>query len=54
MKAIIIDDEKKGREILRSLIENYCKQVEITAEAGNAQEGYNLINEHHPDVVFLG
>lgn len=53
MKAIIIDDEKKGREILKSLIENYCKQVEVVAEAGSAKEGYDLIMEYHPDVVFL-
>lgn len=53
MKAIIIDDEKKGREILKSLIENYCKEVEIVAQAESAQEGYELIREHHPDVVFL-
>jgi two-component system LytT family response regulator len=53
MKAIIIDDEKKGREILRSLIENYCKQVEIIAQASNANEGYELIEEYQPDVIFL-
>lgn len=53
MRAIIIDDEKKGREILKSLIENYCKEVQIVAQAGSANEGYDLIQEHHPDVVFL-
>jgi two-component system LytT family response regulator len=53
MKAIIIDDEKKGREILKSLIENYCKQVEIIAQAGSANEGYEMIKAHEPDVVFL-
>lgn len=53
MKAIIIDDEKKGREILKSLIENYCKEVQIIAQATNAKEGYDLIQEYHPDVVFL-
>ena len=53
MRAIIIDDEKKGREILKSLIETYCKEVEIVAEAGNANEGYERIQEYHPDVLFL-
>jgi two-component system LytT family response regulator len=53
MKAIIIDDEKKGREVLKSLIENYCKQVEIIALASSANEGYELIGAHQPDVIFL-
>lgn len=53
MRAIIIDDEKKGREILKSLIETYCKEVEIIAQACNAEEGYELIQKHEPDVVFL-
>lgn len=53
MRAIIIDDEKKGREILKSLIETYCKEVEIIAQASNADEGFELIQKHEPDVVFL-
>lgn len=53
MRAIIIDDEKKGREILKSLIETYCKEVEIIAEASSAAEGYELIQKHDPDVIFL-
>lgn len=53
MRAIIIDDEKKGREILKSLIETYCKEVEIIAQASNADEGYEMIQKHEPDVVFL-
>jgi two-component system LytT family response regulator len=53
MRAIIIDDEKKGREILKSLIETYCKEVEIVAQASSAQEGYELVQKHEPDLVFL-
>lgn len=53
MKAIIIDDEKKGREILKSLIESYCKEVEIIAQASSAEEGYELIQKLEPDVIFL-
>lgn len=53
MRAIIIDDEKKGREILKSLIETYCKEVEIIAQASNADEGFEMIQKHEPDVVFL-
>ena len=53
MKAIIIDDEKKGRETLSSLIKNYCTGVEVLDMGGSAQEGYEMINRLNPDVVFL-
>lgn len=53
MKAIIIDDEKKGRESLSVLIKDYCKNVEILAMAESADEGYELIEKYDPDVVFL-
>ena len=53
MNAIIIDDEKKGREILHKLIKNYCPEVHIKALASNADEAYKLIKKHTPDIIFL-
>jgi len=53
MKAIIIDDEQKGRENLQKLIQEYCKQVEIVAMASGVVEAYNLILQHKPDLIFL-
>lgn len=53
MKVIIIDDEQKGRESLRKLLEIYCKDVEVVAMASDSEEAYQLINDHKPHVVFL-
>jgi len=53
MKAIIIDDEKKGREILSKLVHDYCSGVDVLAMAASADEGYELIRRHAPDLVFL-
>ena len=53
MNALIIDDEKNGREILSKLIGNYCNEVTILGTASNAEEGYQFIKEHEPDIVFL-
>lgn len=53
MNAIIVDDEKKGREILKKLLENYCPEVHIKASASSADEAYKSIRKHHPDIVFL-
>jgi len=52
LSALIIDDEKLAREELRYLLES-VGDVEVLAEGANGIEGVNLIEEHHPDVVFL-
>lgn len=52
MKAIIIDDERLARKELTSLLENH-KEIEIVAEAANADEAFDLINQHEPDLLFL-
>lgn len=53
MRAILVDDEKKARNMLRSLLEEYCPSIEILAECGNVPTAVAAINEHKPDVVFL-
>lgn len=53
IRAIIIEDEKMSRETLRRLLEKYCPQVEIVAEADGYRRGLEEIRGHHPDVVFL-
>lgn len=53
MRAVIIDDEKKGRETLQKLLENYCREVEVAGMASNIDEGYELLKKQEPDVVFL-
>lgn len=53
MKAVIIDDEKKGRDSLSKLLETYCPQVKIVAMAVDGETGFEAISLHQPDVVFL-
>ena len=52
-KAIIIDDEAKGRLALRQKLKDYCPQINVIAEADNGQEGILLIEHHKPDIIFL-
>lgn len=51
-KTIIIDDEENSRSNTRSMLENYCPEIEIIAEAGSGIEGKKLIQELKPQVVF--
>ena len=53
IKAIIIDDEAKGRLALKKKLADYCPQVQVVAEAANGQEGILLIEHHKPSVIFL-
>lgn len=53
LKAIIVEDEKISRDILRSYLEKYCPKVELLGEASNIEEGHQLIKKHDLDLVFL-
>lgn len=51
-KTIIIDDEENSRSNTRTMLENYCPEIEIIAEAGSGIEGKKMIQELKPQVVF--
>jgi two-component system LytT family response regulator len=53
MKAIIIDDEPKGRNILLQLITQNFRHIKVVATAAGADEGIARIEAWKPDVVFL-
>jgi two-component system LytT family response regulator len=53
MNALIIDDEKDSREVIRAILEEYCPKVNIVGEADNAEDGYKLIASLSPDLLFL-
>lgn len=51
--AIVIDDEKNGRENLSGLIRQYCPQLKLVAEAASVAEAILKIEEFHPRLIFL-
>ena len=53
LRAIIIDDERSGRQVLQQMIEKHCENVSILATADSAQMARLVIHEMKPDVVFL-
>jgi len=52
IKVILIDDERLARAELNRALINY-PNLEIVAEAGNAEEAAALIEKHHPELIFL-
>lgn len=51
--AILVDDEKGVRELLRLLIEKHCPEIELIGEASDPEIAYEEIVEKKPDLVFL-
>ena len=52
IRAIIIDDERLARNELRKLLIDF-PEIEVVAEAANANEGLEKIESINPDLVFL-
>jgi two-component system LytT family response regulator len=53
LKALIVDDEKLSRENLKTLIGEYCKNIDVIGEANSAKTANSKIIELEPDVLFL-
>src|SRR3954453_21679725 len=52
LSALIIDDEQLARDELKYLLDS-VGGVEVVAHGANGIEAVELIEEHHPDLVFL-
>lgn len=54
ISAIIVDDEKDARFLLRNLLQtNFSEKVNILAEADDVDSAVEVIKKHQPDIVFL-
>ncbi|HEX8515555.1 MAG TPA: LytTR family DNA-binding domain-containing protein [Bacteroidia bacterium] len=53
IKALIVDDEEHGRNVLENLIRKYCPDVSVVGKAGSAKEAKRVIEEVNPSLVFL-
>ena len=52
LSALIIDDEQLARDELKYLLDS-VGDVDVVAQGANGIEAIELIEEHHPDLVFL-
>lgn len=53
IKAIIIDDESNNQELISNLLTTYAENIHVVALANSVETGFNAINDHHPDLIFL-
>ncbi|ALM09077.1 transcriptional regulator [Sediminicola sp. YIK13] len=52
LTAVIVEDSRLARNELKELLKAH-KEIELLGEAPNVDEGYKLINETKPDLLFL-
>ena len=53
MRAIIVDDELKSREVLKTLVENFCEGVEVIRMCEDIEDSIEAITSLEPDLLFL-
>ena len=53
IRAIVVDDEPKSRQVLMELVGMFCPEVEVIAEAGYIDQAVQIIEEMRPDLVFF-
>lgn len=53
LTAIIVEDEKHSREMLKSLVADYCPEVELLHAAASIDEALPLISKEKPELLFL-
>jgi len=53
IKALIVDDEEKAREVLQALIEMYIPEITIVETTGSPMEAVARIRQLQPDILFL-
>ena len=53
IKAIIVEDEVKGRQTLYNLLLKHCPFVEIATMVESVDEAVLAITNYKPDLVFL-
>lgn len=53
IKAVIIDDEKKSRELLNNMVTKHCPELSVVGMADSVQAGVDLVKKEAPDLIFL-
>lgn len=53
IKAVIVDDERRGREALSNMIKEFCPQLTVMEAVDSVSSAMEAIQAHQPDLVFL-
>ena len=52
-RTVLVDDEPRGLNTLKKLLQEYCPELKIVAECSDADSGREMIELLEPHIVFL-
>src|ERR1700709_882930 len=52
IRAIILEDESRSRELLHEMLTEHFKDITVVAVCENVEEAVIAIDVHHPDLLF--
>jgi len=53
IKAIIVEDEPRDREVLQKALLTYCKDIDIVGNAGSVSDAEKIVKERPAELLFL-
>lgn len=53
VNAVIVDDERRSRELLKMLLQLNCPEVSVRGLASTLDEAIEMVKEFSPEIVFL-
>jgi two-component system, LytTR family, response regulator len=53
IKTILVDDEANNLQFLQSLLKSHCPSLQVLETASSAADGLLMIQELHPQLVFM-
>ncbi len=53
INAVIVEDEKKSREVLEALVKTNCPEVNVIGSADSVASGVDLVRKVNPRLIFL-
>lgn len=53
IRAILVDDEERARDVLQNLLLRFCPDVVLVAACADVPQAVEAIRMHKPDLVFL-
>src|SRR3954470_6283272 len=53
IKAILVDDEPRGRKTLEVLLQQHFPDIEVVGQGENVKTGVEVIQKMEPQLVFL-
>jgi len=53
LRTILIDDEALMRRTIEKMVQDYCPEIKLVAQADSVSSGVAAVKRYHPDLVLL-